>query len=100
MDDWIVGAERSAQHGAKRDNREKATGETHVETEQTYEIFKKQADNTTVRVEAVKGIEEAQKRVGELNAESASEEYFVFDPSQAAVIEPSAPAVAIDPFAP
>jgi hypothetical protein len=70
-----------------------------VETEQTYEIFKKQSDNTTVLVEAVKGIEEAQKRVGKLNAESASEEYFVFDPLKASVIEPSAPAVAIDPFA-
>lgn len=71
-----------------------------MDTELSYEIFKKQADNTTVLVEAVKGIEEAQKRVKQLNAESASEQYFVFDPLKASVIEPSEPAVAIDPFAP
>ena len=71
-----------------------------MDTELTYEIFKKQADNTTVLVEAVKGIEEARKRVKALNSESASEEYFVFDPLKASVIEPTEPAVAIDPFAP
>jgi hypothetical protein len=70
-----------------------------VETEATYEIFKKQADNTTVRVEAVKGIEEAQKRVVELNSQGR-DEYYVFDPLKASVIEPSEPEVAIDPFAP
>jgi len=71
-----------------------------VDTELSYEIFKKQADNTTVLVEAVKGIEEAQKRIKELNSENASEEYFVFDPLKASVIEPTEPAVPIDPFAP
>jgi len=70
-----------------------------VETETTYEIFKKQADNTTVLVEAVKGIEEARKRVKELNGQG-SEQYFVFDPIKANVIQPSEPAVVIDPFAP
>jgi predicted xylose isomerase-like sugar epimerase len=70
-----------------------------VESETTYEIFKKQADNTTVLVEAVKGIEEAQKRVKELTGQG-TDEYFVFDPVKANVIEPSEPAVVIDPFAP
>lgn len=70
-----------------------------VDTETTYEIFKKHSDNTTVRFEAVKGIEEAQKRVTELNSQGA-DEYFVFDPLKASVIEPSEPEVAIDPFAP
>lgn len=70
-----------------------------MDTEATYEIFKKQADNTTERFEAVKGIEEAQKRVVELNAEGG-DQYFVFDPLKASVIEPSQPEVAIDPFAP
>lgn len=65
----------------------------------SYEIFKKQADNTTVMVEAVKGIDQARRRVTELNAQGANE-YFVFDPLKAATIEPSEPAVAIDPFAP
>ncbi len=69
-----------------------------METEATYEIFKKQEDNTTVLVEAVKGIEEAQKRVKELSREG-TQEYFVFDPVKANVIEPSEPAVVIDPFA-
>jgi hypothetical protein len=70
-----------------------------MDTESTYEIFKKQADNTTVRIEAVKGIEQAQKRVMELNTRGG-EEYFIFDPLKASVIEPSEPEVAIDPFAP
>jgi hypothetical protein len=32
-----------------------------VEEGATYEIFKKELDNTTLRVESVKGIDEAQK---------------------------------------
>ncbi len=71
-----------------------------MDTELSYEIFKKRADNTTVLMEAVKGIEQAQKRVKELNSETAAEEYFIFDPVKASVIEPAETAVAIDPFAP
>lgn len=70
-----------------------------MDAETTYEIFQKQVDNTTVRFEAVKGIEEAQKRVVELNAQG-DDEYFIFDPLKASVIEPSQPEVVIDPFAP
>jgi hypothetical protein len=70
-----------------------------MEGEETYEIFKKSTDNSTVLVEAVKGLEMAEKRVTELNAEGP-EEYFVFDPLKAEVVEPSSPGVAIDPFAP
>ena len=70
-----------------------------MDYETSYEIFKKETDNSTVMVEAVKGIEEAQKRVNELNA-AGPEEYFVFDPIRATVVEPSEPTVAIDPFAP
>lgn len=69
-----------------------------METETSYEIFKKGTDNSTVRVEAVKGIEEAQKRIEALNAEGP-DEYFIFDAVKASVIEPSQPGVAIDPFA-
>jgi hypothetical protein len=83
---------KRSQHGDK--------GGHLVDAELSYEIFKKHADNTTVLVEAVKGIEEAQKRIKELNSESTSEEYFVFDPLKASVIEPTEPAIAIDPFAP
>ena len=70
-----------------------------MDNDASYEIFKKQADNTTVLVEAVKGIDEARHRVAELNAQGGNE-YFIFDPLKAAAIEPSEPAVAIDPFAP
>jgi hypothetical protein len=66
-------------------------------TDGSYDIFKKHPDNTTVRVESVKGIEEAQKRVDELNG-TGPEQYFVFDPIQAVLIEPSEPSVVKDPF--
>ena len=69
-----------------------------METDGSYEIFKKETDNTTVLVEAVKGIEEAQQRLLELN-EMGEERYFLFDPVKANVIEPSQPDVPKDPFA-
>jgi hypothetical protein len=65
----------------------------------TYEIFKKELDNTTVPVESVKGIEEAQKSLRRLKEESAGE-YFIFDPLNDKVIDPLQPTVAKDPFAP
>jgi len=65
----------------------------------SYEIFKKERDNTTVLVEAVKGIEEAQKRVQELN-QTGQGEHFVFDPENGMVVEPSQPWISKDPFAP
>jgi hypothetical protein len=70
-----------------------------IEAEATYEIVKKSTDNSTSLVEAVKGLEMAEKRVTELNAEGP-DQYFVFDPAKASVVEPSEPGVAIDPFAP
>lgn len=70
-----------------------------MENETTYDIFRKQEDNSTVPVEAVKGIDDAQKRLDELNAEGSGE-YFIFDSVGAQVVEPTEPTVAIDPFAP
>jgi hypothetical protein len=70
-----------------------------VKNEATYEIFRKEADNSTVLIEAVKGIDDAQKRVNELNRDGSSE-YFIFDAVNAYVIEPMEPSVAIDPLAP
>jgi len=64
----------------------------------SYEIFRKEHDNTTVLVEAVKGIEEAKKRVQELN-QTGQAEHFVFDPENGSVVEPSRPGVSKDPFA-
>lgn len=65
----------------------------------TYEIFRKEPDNTTLLVESVKGIEEAQKRLSELSGQG-SYEYFLFDPIKGSVVEPSQPSVIKDPFAP
>lgn len=70
-----------------------------MDEECTYEIFKKEPDNTTVLVEAVKGLEEAQKRIKELNS-AEPDQYFVFDPLKAEVVDPYNPSVAADPFAP
>jgi hypothetical protein len=43
-----------------------------MDTDRSYEIFKKERDNTTVLVEAVKGLEEAEKRIRQLNESSRS----------------------------
>jgi hypothetical protein len=79
-------------------NRERR-GHKPMEAQVTYEIVKKSTDNSTTVVEAVKGLEMAEKRMNQLNAEGP-DEYFIFDPEKASVVEPSAPGVAIDPFAP
>jgi hypothetical protein len=70
-----------------------------MSNEATYEIFRKEADNTTIRIESVKGIEEARKRLRELNATGPGE-HFIFDPVRANAIEPSEPTVIKDPFDP
>lgn len=70
-----------------------------MEMDVSYEIFKKEADNSTTLVEAVKGIEQAEKRVTELN-KVGQEEYFIFDPIKAKVIDPSQPETPQDPLAP
>ena len=70
-----------------------------MENETTYEIFRKQEDNSTILIEAVKGIDEAQKRLNELNS-TGSDEYFIFDSVNANVIAPAEPTIAIDPLAP
>ena len=69
-----------------------------MEDTASYQIFRKETDNTTVLVEAVKGLDEARKRVHEMNG-SGSGEHFIFDPSNGKVIEPSRLTVPTDPFA-
>jgi hypothetical protein len=77
-----------------------AAGEgSFVETETTYQIFRKVGDNTAVLIETVKGIEEAQKRVKELNG-TGPDQYSILDSVAAKVIEPSEPTVTKDPFEP
>ena len=70
-----------------------------MESDASYKIFRKEADNTTVLFEAVKGLDEAQRRIQELNGPGL-EEYFIYDPEKANVIEPEEPTVIKDPFAP
>lgn len=70
-----------------------------MSTDESYEVFKKERDNTTVLVEAVKGIEEAKKRVQQLN-EAEQAEHFIFDPAIGSVVEPSQPSITRGPFAP
>jgi hypothetical protein len=67
--------------------------------EKSYEIFRKELDNTTVRVECVKGLEEAQRSLKKAERDAPGE-YYIFDPLAAKVIDVSEPSVAKDPFAP
>ena len=71
-----------------------------MKTDGSYEIFKKELDNTTVLIEAVKGIDQAQRRVEELNRSESGEQHFIFDPIELLVVEPSEPGVAKDPLSP
>lgn len=70
-----------------------------MESEATYEIFKKATDNTTVLIEVVKGIDEAKKRIDELNGAGPAE-YFIVHPDKANGVDPQKPSVPTDPFAP
>ena len=70
-----------------------------METNRSYEIFRKELDNTTVVVESVKGIDQAQRRVEELNR-SEPGEHLIFDPVHVSVVEPSVPGAAKDPLSP
>lgn len=71
-----------------------------MEDSRTYDIFKREQDNTTVRVETVKGIDEAQKALKQLSQDSSGE-FFVFDPISNKIIDPfNFPSNAKDPFAP
>ena len=63
----------------------------------TYDIFRKEPDNTTLLIESVKGIDEARHRLSELSKEDSCE-YFIFDPLKARVVEPADPTVTKDPF--
>jgi len=66
--------------------------------EQTYEIFKKCADNTTVSVETVKGLEEGKSALAALRTKT-TDEYYLFDPITGNVVDPDQPSATIDPLA-
>jgi hypothetical protein len=61
------------------------------ENYQTYEVFKKSADNTTVSVETVKGLEEGKNVLAALRNNKSNDEYYLFDPISGNVIDPDRP---------
>jgi hypothetical protein len=63
----------------------------------TYEIFKKSADNTTVSVETVEGLEEGRSALANLRA-NTNDEYYLFDSLTGNVIAPEQPSTSIDPL--
>ncbi len=67
--------------------------------DQTYEVFKKSADNTTVSVETVKGLEEGKSVLAALRRDKTNDEYHLFDPLTGNVIDPEQPSISIDPLA-
>jgi len=71
-----------------------------MDSDRTYQIFKREADNTTVCVEVVKGIQEARKRVEEARTASPGNEHFIFDPLAKKTIDPVESAATSDPLTP
>jgi hypothetical protein len=70
-----------------------------VDSDRTYQIFKKEPDNTTVCVETVKGLHQARKSVEALERVGPGD-FFIFDPVAGRAIEPEAPAPSVDPLTP
>jgi hypothetical protein len=71
-----------------------------LDSDRSYQIFRREADNTTVCIEVVKGSHEARSRIEQTRATSPGSELFIFDPLTEKVIEPSASANASDPLTP
>ena len=72
---------------------------TNLDSDRTYQIFKREADNTTVCIETVKGIQEARRRVEAAHSASPAEEYFIFDPISEKVVDAHA-STTTDPLTP
>lgn len=70
------------------------------DSDRSYQIFKREADNTTVCVEVVKGLQEARNRIEQARAASPGTELFIFDPLTQKTVEPSQPASTVDPLTP
>ena len=71
-----------------------------IDSDRSYQIFKREADNTTVCIEVVKGLHEARRRVEHARAASPSSDLFIFDPLTQKTIDPSEPATLADPLTP
>lgn len=70
-----------------------------VDSDRTYQIFKKEPDNSTVCVETAKGLDQARKAVRAL-ARVGPGDFFIFDPIAGMAIEPEATAPSRDPLTP
>lgn len=71
-----------------------------TDSDRTYQIFKREPDNTTVCVEVVKGIQEAKKRIDQARTGSPGSEHFVFDPLTQKTIDPEELSAIADPLTP
>ena len=71
-----------------------------IDSDRTYQIFKREADNTTVCIEVVKGLQEARNRIESARALEPGSELFIFDPLTEKTVEPSGPASTPDPLTP
>jgi hypothetical protein len=73
---------------------------TPLDSGRTYQIFKREADNTTVCVEVVKGLHEARNRIEQARTASPGSELFIFDPLTQKVVDPSEATATTDPLTP
>lgn len=71
-----------------------------LDSDRTYQIFKREADNTTACIEVVKGLHEARNRIENARTASPGSELFIFDPLTQNVVDPSEPASKTDPLTP
>jgi hypothetical protein len=74
--------------------------QTPLDSDRTYQIFKREADNTTVCIEVVKGLHEARNRIEQGRTTSPGCELFIFDPLTQKTVDPSEPAATADPLTP
>jgi len=74
--------------------------QTPINSDRTYQIFEREADNTTVCIEVVKGLHEARNRIEEARRDSPARELFIFDPLTQKTVDPSDPAAKGDPLTP
>ena len=74
--------------------------QTPIDNDRTYQIFKREADNSTVCIEVVKGFDEARNRIEQARTASPGSELFIFDPLTRKVVQPSEPKATTDPLTP
>lgn len=71
-----------------------------IDSDRTYQIFKREADNTTVCIEVVKGLHAARSRIEQARAASPASELFIFDPLTERTVDPTQPGAKADPLTP